>query len=212
VSIDAINSVMNHLDPAHDWTIQFMDIQYASLFKDDNTFEMSRTNPKSCTETMIMSGLECALSCTRTSMQKSRTKLYKAVVCIEWSKMITNLLQSIIDENVRSGFMHNDLHLENVVFDRDTYTLRTLDYGCYLGQSVHAKIHIEYRYHRRRRAFYKGIIDIPDMKKGWRWSNLRTTTKADYKTVAEDLRWSTDIMKVCVMYYTSCKQQTAWSL
>jgi hypothetical protein len=24
-----------------------MDIQYASLFKDDNTFEMSRTNPKS---------------------------------------------------------------------------------------------------------------------------------------------------------------------
>jgi predicted unusual protein kinase regulating ubiquinone biosynthesis (AarF/ABC1/UbiB family) len=43
--------------------------------------------------------------------------------------MITNLLQSIIDENVRSGFMHNDLHLENVVFDRDTYTLRTLDYG-----------------------------------------------------------------------------------
>jgi hypothetical protein len=27
--------------------------------------------------------------------------------------------------------MHNDLHLENVVFDRDTYTLRTLDYGRY---------------------------------------------------------------------------------
>jgi predicted unusual protein kinase regulating ubiquinone biosynthesis (AarF/ABC1/UbiB family) len=52
----------------------------------------------------------------------------------EWSKMITNLLQSIIDENVRSGFMHNDLHLENVVFDRDTYTLRTWITGVILDR------------------------------------------------------------------------------
>jgi hypothetical protein len=33
--------------------------------------------------------------------------------------------------------------------------------------------------------------------------------KADYKTVAEDLRWSTDIMKVCYVLYQLCKQQTA---
>jgi hypothetical protein len=122
----------------------------------------------------------------------------------EWSKMITNLLQSIIDENVRSGFMHNDLHLENVVFDRDTYTLRTLDYGRVILDRVYMPKYTSNTDIIDAVEPYKGIIDIPDMKKGWRWSNFRTTTKADYKTVAEDLRWSTDIMKVCVMYYTSC--------
>jgi hypothetical protein len=131
-----------------------MDIQYASLFKDDNTFEMSRTNPKSLyrDDDNVRTGMRYRVQEHRC---KSRgQKLYKAVVCIGgWSKMITNLLQSIIDENVRSGFMHNDLHLENVVFDRDTlYAAYSGLRACYLGQSVHAKIHIEYRYHRRRRA------------------------------------------------------------
>jgi hypothetical protein len=130
--------------------IQFMDIQYASLFKDDNTFEMSRTNPKSLyrDDDNVRTGMR-AIVYKNIDAKAGQSSTKRSYALEGVSKMITNLLQSIIDENVRSGFMHNDLHLENVVFDRDTYTLRTLDYGV-IGQSVHAKIHIEYRYHRRR--------------------------------------------------------------
>jgi hypothetical protein len=109
------------------------------------------------------------------------------------------LLQSIIDENVRSGFMHNDLHLENVVFDRDTYTLRTLDYGRvildrvympkYTSNDIIDAVEPFTRHHRHSRYKERMAMEHPEQP------------KADYKTVAEDLRWSTDIMKVCVMYH-----------
>jgi hypothetical protein len=44
----------------------------------------------------------------------------------------------------------------------------------------------------------KGIIDIPDMKKGWRWATSEQPQKADYIRRSPG-RWSTDIMKVCGM-------------
>jgi hypothetical protein len=101
----------------------------------------------------------------------------KRSYALEWSKMITNLLQSIIDENVRSGFMHNDLHLENVVFDRDTYTLRTLDYGRVILDRVYMPKYTSNTDIIDAVEPYKGIIDIPDMKKGWRWSNSEQPQK-----------------------------------
>jgi hypothetical protein len=202
-SVDAINSmIMNVLDADHDWTIDLRDMQYASVFEEDNTFEMSRTNPKSLYRDRpdIKTGWRALVY--KNIAAKSGDAAFESDIkqWSQWGRMITVLLQRVITENVRSGFMHNDLHLENVVYDTTTDTLRTLDYGRVVFDKEYMPKYTSLSTIREAIAPIRHMVDIPNIRAGWRY-NIFGSTSVDHVTSASDMRWAPDIMKVCMLYY-----------
>lgn len=117
VAIDAANSlIVNNIPDAASWTVELRDVRKC---------DMDDENVATITDDEDATHMALAFTVIKGTDVSKTDKLAKFS---NVSAKVRTLLKNLISTSIKTGFLHNDLHMGNVMMDANG-DLRVIDYG-----------------------------------------------------------------------------------